>query len=94
MSQLNHNERTQRGGNTTGRNQATMDHFDEQRRQCEAHKARQLESDATEARRLEQVRAAKERGKLYDWQAWHTNKTVHETVLVVIGQEIMLGVPQ
>ena len=90
----NTNERTQTGGNTAGRNQATMDYFDEQQRQCEAHRARQLEIDATEARRLEQVRAAKERGELYDWQAWDANKTVHATVLVVIGQQIMLGVPQ
>ena len=46
-------------------NQATMDNFDEQRRQCKAHKARQLEIYATEARRLAQVRGAKELHKLY-----------------------------
>ena len=88
------NERTQTGGNTAGRNQATMAHFSEQRRQCEAHKARQLEIDATEARRLEEVRAAKERGKLYEWQARDAKKPVHATVIVLAGEQIMLGVPE
>jgi len=86
------NKRTPRGGNTTGMNQETMDRFEEQRRKCEAHEAREVEIDATEARRLEQVRAAKADGKLYDWQAWDANKAVHATVPVAVGQILLLGI--
>jgi len=63
------NKPTPKGETTTGMNQETIDHFDEQRRQCEANKARQVEIDATEDRRLEQVREAKRDGKLYNCRA-------------------------
>ena len=86
------NKRTPRGANTTGIHQETTDNFDEQRRQCEEHNARQVEIDATEGRRLEQVREAKRNGQLYDWQAWDAHKAVHATVPVAVGRKILLGI--
>lgn len=69
-------------------NEATLRYFDEQRRECNAHKARQLEIDAAEVRRLEHVRASRENGKLYDWHAWDARKMVHPLVPIVVGQKI------